>query len=62
MFEFIAGTVLMFIAFVMSTWMFALIRKMLWLANPEPYKCRFHHGMVFDKDTGMAKPQQRPIY
>jgi len=62
MIEFIIGVLLIFTAFVLSTWMSAIIRRLLWLANPKPYKGRYHHGMVFDKESGLAMAQQKPIY
>ena len=62
MLDFILGTFLIFLAFVLSTWLFAINRKLLWLANPKPYKNRWHHGMVLDEESGLAKAQQRPIY
>lgn len=62
MLEFIFGILLVFAAFVLTTWMLAITRKLLWLANPKPYKGRFRHGMVFDDESGLAIHQERLIY
>lgn len=60
------GIVFLFLAFVVLTWMVGLIRHLLALIPVRDRVATMNsglfveHGMVFDKNTGLPRPQKKP--
>lgn len=61
-----SGIFSLLLAFVLLTWMVGLIRHLHDLIQVGDRVCRMHsgpfveHGMVFDKKTGLPRPQKKP--
>ncbi|WP_156929296.1 hypothetical protein [Marichromatium purpuratum] len=66
MIELFIGTFLIFIAFFIATWSIYAIRYLLNLNRIDKIVRKMEpglfvqHGMVFDKDSGMPRPQSKP--